>query len=111
MNNIKLAEETLGQRIKAQRIRMGYTQEQLAEKMQISTRTLCGIENGENFVKAETLEMFCKVFNVTSFELFAFDHLKPQEELVNEIMKDISEIKNREKIETLYKFVKALKVE
>ena len=55
--------------------------------------------------------MFCKVFNVTSFELFAFDHLKPQEELVNEIMKDISEIKNREKIETLYKFVKALKVE
>ena len=51
------------------------------------------------------------MFNITSFELFAFDHLKPQEELVNEIMKDISEIKNREKIETLYKFVKALKVE
>ena len=101
----------LGQKIKRMRAKFGFTQEQLAEKMQISTRTLCGIENGENFVKAETLEMFCKVFNVTYFELFAFDHLKPQEELVNEIMKDISEIKNREKIETLYKFVKALKVE
>lgn len=101
----------LGQKIKRMRAKFGYTQEQLAEKMQISTRTLCGIENGENFVKAETLEMFCKIFNITSSELFAFDHLKPQEELLNEIIHDISEIKSREKIETLYKLVKALKVE
>ena len=36
MNNIKLAENTLGQRIKAQRIRMGYTQEKLAELMCVS---------------------------------------------------------------------------
>ena len=40
----------LGQKIKRMRAKFGFTQEQLAEKMQISTRTLCGIENGENFV-------------------------------------------------------------
>ena len=40
MNNIKLAEETLGQRIKAQRIRVGYTQEQLAEIMCVPKSTI-----------------------------------------------------------------------
>ena len=106
--NIK---KQLGQKIKRLRAKHGYTQEQLAEKMQISTRTLCGIENGENFVKAETLDSFCKVFNITSFELFAFDHIKPQNDLIEEIIQDIHSFKSREKIETIYKFIKALKVE
>lgn len=101
----------LGSKIKRLRLKHKLTQEQLAEKMQIAPRTLCGIENGENFVKAETLAKLCEVFNITSFELFAFDHIKPQEELIDEIINDIKMLKSREKIETLYKIVKALKVE
>ena len=101
----------LGSKIKRLRLKHKLTQEQLAEKMQIAPRTLCGIENGENFVKAETLAKLCEVFDITSFELFAFDHIKPQEELINEIINDIKMLKSREKIETLYKIVKALKVE
>ena len=45
----------LGFKIKRLRIKHKMTQEQLAEKMQIAPRTLCGIEIGVNFVKAETL--------------------------------------------------------
>ena len=101
----------LGTKIKRLRAKYGYTQEQLAEKMQIATRTLCGIENGENFVKAETLEKLCNVFNISYFELFAFDHIKPREELLEEIFNDIVSFKSREKIETIYKIVKALKIE
>ncbi len=101
----------LGSKIKRLRVKYKLTQEQLAEKMQIAPRTLCGIENGENFVKAETLAKLCEVFNITSFELFAFDHIKPQEELIEEIIEDIKNLKNREKIETIYKIIKALKVE
>ena len=101
----------LGSKIKRLRLKHKLTQEQLAEKMQIAPRTLCGIENGENFVKAETLAKLCEVFDITSFELFAFDHIKPQEELIDEIINDIKMLKSREKIETLYKIVKALKVE
>ena len=101
----------LGLKINRLRLKHGLTQEKLAEKMQIAPRTLCCIENGENFVKADTVDKFCDVFNISSFELFAFDHLKPQEDLVNEIIEDIKSIKNREKIETLFKIVKALKVE
>lgn len=101
----------LGAKIKRLRAKHGYTQEELAEKMQIAPRTLCGIENGENFVKAETLEKVCNVFNITCFELFAFDHIKPQAELIEEILQDIKSFKNRDKIETIYKFIKSLKVD
>ena len=101
----------LGQKIKRLRLKHNLTQEQLAEKMQLAPRTLCGIENGENFVKAETVNKFCEVFKISSFELFAFDHIKPQEDLINEMVEDIKTIKNREKIETLFKIIKALKVE
>ena len=106
--NIK---KQLGLKIKRLRLKEGLTQEQLAEKMQIAPRTLCGIENGENFVKAETIDKFCEVFNITCFELFAIDHIKPQEDLINEIINDIKALKNREKIEILFNIVKALKVE
>lgn len=101
----------LGIKIKRLRAKHGYTQEQLAEKMQIATRTLCGIENGENFVKAETIDKLCKVFGITYFELFAFDHIKPMDKLIEEIISDIKGFKNREKIEIIYKFIKSLKIE
>ena len=100
-----------GAKIKRLRAKHKLTQDQLAEKMGIATRTLCGIENGENFVKAETVEKVCEVFGITAFELFAFDHIKPQEDLVNEIIEDVKSLTSREKIETVYKFLKALKVE
>lgn len=98
----------LGVKIKRLRKKQGLTQEQLAEKMSIATRTLSGIELGENFVTADTLEKVFNVFNITSDELFAFDHMKSQEELVNEIIENIKVIKDKEKIETIYKFIKAM---
>ena len=97
----------LGTKIKRVRQKQGLTQEQLAEKIDIATRTLCGIENGENFLTADTLEKIIDVLNVSSADLFAFDHIKPQEELVNEIISDIQNLKDREKIETIYKLIKA----
>ncbi|MBQ6516771.1 helix-turn-helix transcriptional regulator [bacterium] len=98
----------LGAKIKRLRQKRGLTQEKLAEKLDIATRTLCGIENGENFLTSETLEKIFEVLNVTSSELFACDHIKPQEDLVNELILDIKNLKSREKIETVYKIVKAV---
>ncbi|MBR1461052.1 helix-turn-helix transcriptional regulator [bacterium] len=45
----------LGKRIKELRQAQGYSQEQFAEKLGIASRTLCGIEIGRNFLKAESL--------------------------------------------------------
>lgn len=103
--NIK---KQLGAKIKRLRQNRGFTQEQLAERVDIATRTLCGIENGENFLTAETLEKLFEVLNVTSSELFAFDHMKPQEELKEEIISDIKSLSDRTKIETIYKVVKSI---
>lgn len=102
--NIK---KQLGAKIKRLRQKRGFTQEQFAEKIDIATRTLSGIETGENFVTADTLEKFLKVLDISISELFAFDHIKPQEELVSEIIEDIKNLKDRNKIETVYKIIKA----
>ena len=106
--NIK---KQLGLKIKKLRQKRGFTQEQLAEKIDIATRTLGGIENGENFLTADTLEKVLMVLDVSSSELFAFDHLKPQEELLEEMISDLRAIKSREKIETIYKLIKAIIIE
>lgn len=103
--NIK---KLFGSKIKKLRLHRGLTQEQLAEKIDIAPRTLCGIENGENFLTADTMEKLLTVLEISCSELFAFDHLKPQEELVQEIIKDVENLKDRSKIETIYKIVKTI---
>lgn len=98
----------LGVKIKRLRQKKGLTQEQFAEKIDIATRTLSGIETGENFVTSETLEKMLNILEITSNELFAFDHIKPQEELVKEIIEEIKNLNDREKLETIYKIIKAV---
>lgn len=53
------------------------------------------------------MEKILEVLEVSGSELFAFDHLKPQEELIAEIVNDLHSIKDREKIETIYKLIEA----
>lgn len=102
----------LGIKIKRMRINRGLTQEQLAEMVDVSQRTMSGIEIGENFVTAETLDKIIKALNTTSEELFATDHLKDSEILIKEIQDYINLISNNsQKLETLYNIVKSLKKE
>ncbi|MBQ8459393.1 helix-turn-helix transcriptional regulator [bacterium] len=104
--------QELGLKIKRMRINRGLTQEQLAEKVNVSQRTMSGIEIGENFVTAETLDKIITALNTTSEELFATDHLKEQKYLFEEIQNDIKLIsQNPQKLETLYNIVKSLKKE
>lgn len=55
MRNNKLAENTLGQRIKAQRIRMEMTQEELAEKMCVPKSTISAYENDKVDIKSSVI--------------------------------------------------------
>ena len=102
--NIK---KQLGLRIKQIRQQNGYSQEQLAEKLGIAPRTLCGIELGKNFFTADTLEKILEVLDITPQDLFKINHLQPQEDLVNEIILSVKNIKDREKIEIIYKIIKS----
>ncbi len=101
--------EELGKKIKRMRLSRGLTQEQLAEAVDISQRTLSGIEIGENFMTAETLDNIIRALNTTSEELFATNHLKEESELKSEIIKDLEYIsKDSIKLSILYNLVKSL---
>ena len=102
----------LGKKIKRMRINRGLTQEQLAEAVDVSQRTLSGIEIGENFVTAETLDKIIKALNTTSEELFATNHLKDKDELVKEIIYGIHHIsEDPQKLDILFNIVKSLQKE
>jgi len=101
--------DELGKKIKRMRLNRGLTQEQLSEMIDISQRTLSGIEIGENFVTAETLDKIIKALNTTSEELFATTHLKAESDLVEEIIKRIQYIaKDPTKLDILYNVTKSL---
>lgn len=103
--NIK---KQLGIKIKRLRIERGYSQEKFAEVIGIATRTLCGIETGKNFLTADTLEKIIQTLKITPEELFAVSQNRPAEELKEEMLEMISNLKNREQIETLYKITKSI---
>lgn len=102
--NIK---KQIGARIKKLRQQRGFSQEQFAEKLGIATRTLCGIEIGKNFFTAETLEKIITTLGVTPQDLFMINYLQPREDLENEIIDTIRNMKDREKIEIIYKIIKS----
>lgn len=69
MNNLK---EKLGTRLKELRKNKGYTQEHLAEMLDLSTRQLIRIENGHNFPSVEMIEKILQIFNIELKSLFDF---------------------------------------
>ncbi len=105
--NIK---KQLGEKIKRIRKSKNLTQEQLAEKVDISARNLSGIELGNYFPKAETLEKIIKALNVSTEEMFSNDHIKNKNKLIEEINIYLNEF-NQNKIEFIYKMAKFLNYE
>ncbi len=67
--NIK---KLFGKKLKEYRIKLSYTQEELAEKVGISAKSLSQIELGNNFVSAETLESICNTLNINPKNMFDF---------------------------------------
>lgn len=99
----------LGLKIKRLRQKLGLTQEQFAERIGLATRTLAGIEIGESFVSANTID---NILNYTgiSFEDFVISsHLRPIDELMQDIYKYLDNIKDdRVKVENIYKIIQVL---
>lgn len=104
-----MIKEQLGKRICEIRKQMNISQEELAEKLDISQRSLSKIETGQNFVKSNTLEKLLSAFNISCTELFDFEHLNTSENLLDEIYKHLEIIKKNDfLVVILYKITKAL---
>ena len=102
MTNIK---KLLGKKIKFYREKADLTQEQLAEKISINSRSLSLIERGNNFITAETLSSIAEALNVTPKKLFDFDDEFVDPKITKEKLFDLIN-KNEDKIKTIYNIVK-----
>lgn len=69
-----------GKLIKELRIKKGMTQEELADKTEVSARTIQRIENGEVDPRAYTLQMIAKALNV-DYSLFLENRAEKKPEL------------------------------
>ena len=100
MNNKKL----LGKQIKEIRKSCGYTQEQLAEKVNIDITTLSGIESGRHFPSLVTLEKITIALNVPLIAFFDFNHHISIENMKNLIINNIEKFSD-EDIKRVYKIL------
>ena len=57
--------EYIGKRVKKRRIELGYTQEYLAEKMDVSIQMISGTESGKKALKLENFIKFCEILETT----------------------------------------------
>ena len=62
--------QTIGKKIKLARARNNYTQEILAEKLQLSTRYISQLERGISFGSATTLVNLCNALEIDADFLF-----------------------------------------
>jgi len=103
-NDIKIL---FGKRVKELRNKMGLTQEQLAELIEVGERNLSKIECGNVFVKASTIAKLMNALKVDSNELFDFSNILEKEnyksDLIQAIMADSVDT------ELLYKIYRAIK--
>lgn len=101
--------QEFGKKIKRMRINRGLTQEELAEAIDLSQRAMSGIETGENFVSAETIDKLVKVLDTSMEELFATEHLKNGDELIEQINEKLNCLNNDpSKLIIVYNVIKSL---
>lgn len=99
--------KNLGNRIREIRISRSLTQEALAEKINLSAKSLSQIELGNNFVSAETLEELCATLEINPNVLFDFKYSDvPEDVSLDEIIKRLKN--NPNLLKTVYRIVMAL---
>ena len=96
-----------GKRIKELRIKNGFTQEQLAEMIDVGERNLSKIECGNVFVKAKTIAKLIGALKIEPKELFEFANYKEHDYIKNLLIDEISNEKiDIDLLYRLYRFLK-----
>jgi len=72
--------EIFAKNLRENRRRCGFSQEQLAEKVGITTQYLAMMEIARKFPASEVLERIAEAIDIKVYELFLIDH-SPREEL------------------------------
>ena len=72
---MNLDKEIIGQKIRQIRVERGFSQEKLSEKIDISPRHMCTIENGNSL---PSLETFVKISQILDIDINDFFNLTPR---------------------------------
>jgi len=96
-----------GERIKSLRESKGWTQENLAEKMEINTNYLSSIERGKENPTFDMLMKLSDSLKVEMWELFDFGHERGPKEL-KEMLKSFGNELPEEKLKLAVKLVRAI---
>lgn len=103
--NISIKEETLGQRIRAQRIRLGMTQEELAEALYVEKSIISYYENDKKEMRASGLAELAKVLQTTPNYLLGF---ADNDGFADEALGLLRDVKDQSVREILLKQIRAL---
>lgn len=98
--------ELLGKRLKELIKHSGYSQEKLAEMVNIEPSALSNIITGRNYPLFQNLEKIVNVLGITYKDVFNFEHHETPENLKIMIDKILNE--NPDKMQEFYKIAKAL---
>ena len=105
---MRSTKELLGARIREIRKGYKYSQEQLAEKVDVDPRYISRIELGKCFPSLETLEVIAQSLGVELRELFDFNHLASENVAIHEIAKLLDGIDDTEKQQLILRITKAV---
>ena len=107
--NISIKEETLGQRIRAQRIRLGMTQEELAKATFIPKPTISNYENDRIDIKSSVIAELAKALEADpNYLIMGKKATESNNRFVDEAADLLSKITDPKVQELLLKQIRAL---
>lgn len=93
-----------GKRLKQLRLQANISQEELAEKVNVSTKTVSYWENAHNPVTLSKIPSIAKALNIPVYKLFIF--LDVDEKLADKEYIELLQSKTGQELETLFKIIK-----
>lgn len=86
----------------------GYSQEQLAEKLDAATSTISDWENGKAFIKYSSLKKLCEALEINETDLFIYNYQKSGNlflDKVSELALQIKPDKQQQVLDILKTFI------
>lgn len=98
--------QLLGKRLKELIKQKGFSQEKMAEMVEIEPTALSNIVTGRNYPLFTTLEKILEVLGVSFVEVFRFEHHQTNEVLIEQIVELLKN--NPDRMKDFYKIARAL---
>ena len=78
-----------GKKVKYYRKLKNFSQEQLAEKLEIAPTTMSNIETGKGFVSGDTLQKLISILDIKLYDLFIFGDIESSDIIYKKILNNL----------------------